>query len=127
MLIAYCVGNAASPFMWQAKYTPRLVLHVHCRVPSQSTDHVRSNHVPWTIIGICYLACMFLLLAIRWLLARENKKRDAEPQDDTYDEVYIEVITPEGKREERKVSKVKQFYDQVSRSILCRNSCLTGI
>jgi hypothetical protein len=70
---------------------------------------------------------MFLLLAIRWLLARENKKRDAEPQDDTYDEVYIEVITPEGKREERKVSKVKQFYDQVSRSILCRNSCLTGI
>lgn len=23
MLIAYCVGNAAGPFMWQAKYEPR--------------------------------------------------------------------------------------------------------
>ena len=23
MLIAYCVGNAAAPFMWQAKYRPR--------------------------------------------------------------------------------------------------------
>ena len=23
MLIAYCVGNASAPFMWQAKYQPR--------------------------------------------------------------------------------------------------------
>ena len=23
MLIAYCIGNAAAPFMWQAKYQPR--------------------------------------------------------------------------------------------------------
>lgn len=23
MLISYCVGNAAAPFMWQAKYRPR--------------------------------------------------------------------------------------------------------
>lgn len=23
MLIAYCIGNAAGPFMWQAKYKPR--------------------------------------------------------------------------------------------------------
>ncbi|EMD34999.1 hypothetical protein CERSUDRAFT_85745 [Gelatoporia subvermispora B] len=90
MLIAYCVGNAAGPFMWQAKYTPR-------------------NHIPWAIIGICYLICPGLLLIIRWLLARENKRRDAEPLDDTYDDVYIEVITPEGKRVERKVDK--EFLD----------------
>lgn len=25
MLIAYCVGNATAPFMWQAKYVPRCV------------------------------------------------------------------------------------------------------
>lgn len=25
MLIAYCIGNAAAPFMWQAKYQPRCV------------------------------------------------------------------------------------------------------
>ena len=43
---------------------------------------------------------------IRALLARENKRRDAEPVDETYDDVYIEVITPDGKRVEQKVPKV---------------------
>ncbi|KAI0819437.1 MFS general substrate transporter [Trametes gibbosa] len=86
MLIAYCVGNASAPFMWQAKYRPR-------------------NHVPWIIIGICYLICPLLLLLIRALLARENKKRDAEPADDTYDDVYIEVVLPDGSRTERRVDK----------------------
>ncbi|CCM05278.1 uncharacterized protein FIBRA_07490 [Fibroporia radiculosa] len=86
MLIAYCVGNAAGPFMWQAQYVPR-------------------NHVPWTIIGICYVCCMILFLIIRLLLARENKRRDAEPPDTTYDDVYIEVVLPDGKRVERKVEK----------------------
>ncbi|KZT03213.1 MFS general substrate transporter [Laetiporus sulphureus 93-53] len=90
MLIAYCVGNAAGPFIWQAKYTPR-------------------NHVPWTIIGICYVCCMALLLIIRFVLARENKRRDAEPPDTTYDDVYIEVVLPDGKRVERKVEK--EFLD----------------
>ena len=88
MLIAYCVGNAAAPFMWQAKYQPR-------------------NHVPWTIIGICYVVCPALMLLIRWLLARENRKRDAEPVDDTYDDVYVEVVGADGKRVEKKVSKVR--------------------
>ena len=46
------------------------------------------------------------MLSIRWLLARENRLRDAEPVDETYDDVYIEVVTPEGKRVEKKVSKV---------------------
>ncbi|KAI0944706.1 hypothetical protein AcW1_002354 [Taiwanofungus camphoratus] len=86
MLIAYCVGNAAGPFMWQSKYVPR-------------------NHIPWAIIGICYACCMFLLLVIRFILARENKRRDAEPPDTTYDDVYIEVVLPDGKRVERKVEK----------------------
>ncbi|KAI0937981.1 hypothetical protein AcV7_003300 [Taiwanofungus camphoratus] len=63
MLIAYCVGNAAGPFMWQSKYVPRFIL------------------------------------------ARENKRRDAEPPDTTYDDVYIEVVLPDGKRVERKVEK----------------------
>jgi MFS transporter, ACS family, allantoate permease len=86
MLIAYCVGNAAAPFMWQAKYQPR-------------------NHVPWIIIGVCYIVCPCILLAIRHLLKRENKRRDAEPVDETYDDVYIEVTTAEGKRVEQKVPK----------------------
>ncbi|KZT69386.1 MFS general substrate transporter [Daedalea quercina L-15889] len=86
MLIAYCVGNAAGPFMWQAKYEPR-------------------NHVPWLIIGICYATCMFLLATIRVLLVRENRKRDAEPRDTTYDDVYMEITLADGTRVERKVEK----------------------
>lgn len=65
------------------------------------------NHVPWTVIGVCYIICPILLYVIRCLLAAENKRRDAEPVDDTYDEVYVEVVTPEGERVERKVDKVR--------------------
>ncbi|KAK7684372.1 hypothetical protein QCA50_012319 [Cerrena zonata] len=86
LLIAYCVGNSAGPFMWQAKYKPR-------------------NHVPWIVIGICYLICPILLLILRYLFNKENKRRDAEPHDTTYDEVYIEVMGPEGKIVQKKVDK----------------------
>ncbi|KAI0337509.1 MFS general substrate transporter [Trametopsis cervina] len=96
MLGAYCVGNAAGPFMWQAKYTPR-------------------NHVPWIIIGACYLTCIALLFIIRALLSRENKRRDTEPQDDLYDDVYVEVVLPDGTREERKVAKASEFLDLTDR------------
>ncbi|KAL6303391.1 major facilitator superfamily domain-containing protein [Sparassis latifolia] len=93
MLIAYCVGNAAGPFMWQSKYLPR-------------------NHIPWLIIGICYACCMVLLLIIRFLLVWENKRRDAEPPDTTYDEVYVELEV-DGKRVERQVEK--SFLDLTDR------------
>lgn len=49
---------------------------------------------------------MFILLIIRFLLWRENKRRDAEPPDTRYDDVYIEVTLPDGSRVERKVQKV---------------------
>ena len=47
-----------------------------------------------------------LLFSIRLLLARENKRRDAEPPDYSYDDVTITKIDDEGKRVEVKVSKV---------------------
>ncbi|KAN0129723.1 major facilitator superfamily [Lactarius tabidus] len=94
MLSGYCIGNAAGPFMWKAKYKPR-------------------NHVPWIIFGICDLACMCLLFAIRVLLSRENKRRDAEPVDDTYDNVFLTKIDQDGKRVEMKVSK--EFLDLTDR------------
>ncbi len=50
---------------------------------------------------------MVLLFIIRLLLARENKRRDAEPPDDSYDDVYVMKIDDEGKRVEVKVSKVR--------------------
>ncbi len=65
------------------------------------------NHVPWEIIGVSYVVGPFTLLLIRALLAAENKRRDAEPPDLTYDDVYIEVITSDGKRVEKKVDKVR--------------------
>lgn len=48
---------------------------------------------------------MALLLTIRILLARENRLRDAEPRDTTYDDVYVEVALADGTRVERKVEK----------------------
>lgn len=49
---------------------------------------------------------MFLLFAIRVLLSRENKRRDAEPVDDTYENVFLTKIDQDEKRVEMKVPKV---------------------
>ncbi|EIW74735.1 MFS general substrate transporter [Coniophora puteana RWD-64-598 SS2] len=94
MLSAYCIGNAAGPFMWLQKYKPR-------------------NHVPWIVIAVCDIACPLLLLLLRFLLARENKRRDVEPADDTYDEVYIERVNEDGKVEQVRVDK--EFLDLTDR------------
>ena len=50
------------------------------------------------------------MLAIRMLLARENKRRDAEPLDDRYDDVYVEKIQEDGSRVEIKVAKVRGVF-----------------
>ena len=52
---------------------------------------------------------MALMLIIRHLLVAENKRRDEEPRDDTYDEVYIESVTKEGVSVKMKVDK--EFLD----------------
>ncbi|KAJ7806791.1 MFS general substrate transporter [Mycena olivaceomarginata] len=92
MLGAYCIGNAAGPFMWQEKYKPR-------------------NRVPWIVIGVCYVCCMVLVLAIRYLLVAENKRRDVESRrDDRYDDVWIETLAKDGlSMEKAKVDK--EFLD----------------
>jgi len=94
MLSGYCIGNAAGPFMWQAKYKPR-------------------NHIPWIIIGVCDIACVCLLFTIRVLLSRENKRRDAEPLNDAYDNVFLTKIDQNGNRVEMRVSK--EFLDLTDR------------
>ncbi len=53
------------------------------------------------------MACVVLLFSIRLLLAHENKRRDAESLDHSYDDVYVTKIDDEGKRVEVKVSKVR--------------------
>ncbi|KAJ3745107.1 MFS general substrate transporter [Lentinula detonsa] len=78
MVCAYCIGNAVGPFMWKQKYKPR-------------------NHVPWAVIGACYVSCITLLLLLRLSMSRENRKRDAEPQDENADtEVYVKQETADG-------------------------------
>ena len=72
-----------------------------------TADTVSSNHVPWIIIGICSVSCMILLFSIRVLLARENKRRDADPPDDSFDDVHVVRIDEDGNRTEIKVSKVR--------------------
>ena len=52
MLITYCVGNAAGPFMWQAQYKPRYANTRLYFLPTSLTFACR-NHIPWLIIGIC--------------------------------------------------------------------------
>ncbi|KAJ7027370.1 major facilitator superfamily domain-containing protein [Mycena alexandri] len=90
-----CIGNAAGPFMWIDKYKPR-------------------NRIPWIIIGVCYITCMAILLLIRYILAAENKRRDAEPKmDDAYDNVYVERLSSEGVMEKVKVDR--EFLDLTDR------------
>ncbi|KAF9061384.1 hypothetical protein BDP27DRAFT_1235420 [Rhodocollybia butyracea] len=83
-------GSSESRRMWQEKYKPR-------------------NHVPWTIIGICYGCCMILLLLIRFHLVCQNKLRDPAPSSDEYSDVYIEHINDDGSIDEVKVEK--EFLD----------------
>ena len=52
---------------------------------------------------------MTLLLIIRYVLYKENKRRDQEQLDDSYDDVYIERIGKDGQVERVKVDKVKIF------------------
>ncbi len=40
-------------------------------------------------------------------MARENKRRDAEPPDNSYDGVYVARIDEKGNRVEVNVSKVR--------------------
>ena len=54
---------------------------------------------------------MSLLLIIRYFLSTENKRRDREQLDNSYDDVYIERIGKDGQVERVKVDKVKNVLD----------------
>jgi hypothetical protein len=46
------------------------------------------------------------MLYLRWMMNRENKRRDNEPRDTTYDEVYIERDNGDGTIDKIRVDKV---------------------
>ncbi|KJA27018.1 hypothetical protein HYPSUDRAFT_35538 [Hypholoma sublateritium FD-334 SS-4] len=86
VLSGYAIGNIAGPFMWKKQYQPR-------------------NHVPWSIIAACIGACTVLILLLRFMLQAENRRRDAEQRDDSYDDVYIKEELADGTRTEKHVDR----------------------
>jgi ACS family allantoate permease-like MFS transporter len=46
------------------------------------------------------------MLFLRWMMNRENKRRDSEPRNTTYDEVYVERENDDGTTEKIRVDKV---------------------
>jgi hypothetical protein len=65
------------------------------------------NHVPWAIIAACSFVSGLTLLVLRYRLAAENKRRDAEKRDDTYDDIYLTQVQPDGTSIEKKVDRVR--------------------
>ncbi|KAI0273412.1 MFS general substrate transporter [Gloeopeniophorella convolvens] len=86
VLAGYGLGNAVGPFMWKAKYQPR-------------------DHVPWAIITAASGVSIVIFLGLRWFLAGKNAERDAKGHDDTYDDVYFEHVTEDGKKVRLRVDK----------------------
>jgi len=86
LLSGYAIGNAAGPFMWKKRYQTR-------------------NHVPWAVISSCIGGCVVLILLLRWVLKRENTRRDAEQRDDSYDDVYITQRLSDGTTVEKRVDR----------------------
>lgn len=77
MIIGYALGNAVGPQPWKSQYQPR-------------------NHVPWTVICVCWAMSGFIMLLLRWYLARENRLREVEQaqfevcERDVEKEMYLE-------------------------------------
>lgn len=82
-------------------------IHIALHLPSFALSRFAcSNYVPWVVIGVCYAACPMILIVIRYLLAKENRRRDSEPVDGNYDDVYIAITDGDGMKVARKVEKV---------------------
>ena len=114
LLVAYGIGNAASPLMWKDEYSPRFV--VSCGRFLAAKMWIYSYHLPWTVIAGCNFVAAVTLLVLRVVLVRENKRRDREQRDETYDDAYIKKETPEGTTIELKVDKVNILQLDVMRS-----------
>ncbi|KLO10428.1 MFS general substrate transporter [Schizopora paradoxa] len=86
VLIFYAIGNASGPFMWKQQYKPR-------------------NRVPFAVILACEFSFGLLFLVIRAYLARENRRRDQEQHDQTYDDVYVTLKDEYGNEVQKKIDK----------------------
>ena len=67
------------------------------------------NRIPWIVISCCIVSSTIVIIILRTMLVHENKKRDAEPHDDTYDDVVVVKEGEDGKKVEQRVDKVSPF------------------
>ncbi|EJC97572.1 MFS general substrate transporter [Fomitiporia mediterranea MF3/22] len=92
--IADSVGSAIGPQMWVDQFAPRY-------------------HVPWAILSISHTGASLLFLLQRYLLDKENKRRDREPPDDTYDDVWVKITDENGEIIKKKIDR--SFLDLTDR------------
>lgn len=67
------------------------------------------NRVPFAVILACEFSFGILFLIIRAYLARENRRRDQEQHDQTYDDVYVTLKDEYGNEVQKKIDKVRVF------------------
>jgi hypothetical protein len=65
LFIGYCLGNLLSPQMWRSDYAPRYYL-------------------PWGIILVTYVLRPVQLLVMRYLLQKENRRRDSLGEKESF-------------------------------------------
>ena len=63
------------------------------------------NHVPWAVISACLFTCLLLILLLRFMLARENRRRETEQKDERHDVVFIIQELADGTMVEKKVDR----------------------
>ncbi|KAM0748114.1 MFS general substrate transporter [Meredithblackwellia eburnea MCA 4105] len=107
-LVGYCIGNIIGPQVWQAKYAPR-------------------NFVPWAVVIVSYSLCPVILLLIRFILNRENKRREAlafaaKADGIDQEEEVVDVKHADGTTTVEKVDKA--FLDLTDKENLDYRYCL---
>ncbi|KAB5593649.1 MFS general substrate transporter [Ceratobasidium theobromae] len=86
-LIGYSLGQVLCTQFWKEKYKPR-------------------NYVPWSICLASYVGDFLIILAIRYVLDTENKRRDALQASSAHDEYgYVEKADSDGQIIRQKVDK----------------------
>jgi MFS transporter, ACS family, allantoate permease len=67
------------------------------------------NHVPWTVVACSFGASAVLLIAIRFVLVAENRKRDREASDSGHHDAYVVETKADGTQVERKIDQVRYW------------------
>lgn len=72
--------------------------------------------VPWAVITVCFGISAALLLVLRYMLAKENERRDAQGPNDPWDNAFVAVEQKDGTIIEKPVDRVRSRLMNSSRS-----------